>query len=278
MAKDKFNVELTYSLLPVFFFVLSYSPNISGDRLGLVLFQVYVLLLPALHYIVYHGRNRFGHNGNFLFLDVVVLIMLMAAIYVGWRLSGEYLLMQIIFIVYAFFAMPMMLKSAIAIGYRHILVLVYSLLLYSIIFLGLNHYSVTVLFSLSHLLQVIMASTIVLMGFLLHQEFVGKSKNTKKQLKITKRIVMNLMVMLMLFSVIFILTTKWYYALAFMIVMLPSILMGFNLYRKTNTGLSSGFGKSVRRIKWLLASTLSVFFIYYFLDSTQVLQAILGGY
>lgn len=68
------------------------------------------------------------------------------------------------------------------------------------------------------------------------------------------------------------------YGLGFLMAMAPVILYFFTWYFRVRKNQSKADFEHTMRLNFLSALMLNVFFIYFFLDSTQVLQAINAGY
>ena len=70
----------------------------------------------------------------------------------------------------------------------------------------------------------------------------------------------------------------WRYALYFFIAVIPVILMSIILFRKIQAEKAVNLPVTLYWLNTVLALSLLLFFTYFFLDSTQVLQAVRGGY
>ena len=278
MRAFKFN--LSFYLLPVFFFVLAVSPNISGDRIGQVLFSVFVLLIPASNYLSTYPTRRSSDSepNKYSFIDYLALFLFLAAIYLGWKISWQFNLLQGLFLV-SVLLFARQEKTPLPQFSWFLAKTIQGMLLFAVIYIGLNQYGYNNLLRIHILLFAFLSIIIVLASLFianLREYYLQHTVNIElKPLQIN----IILIAMLWLFFAGFLTVTySWYYAAFITLAILPTMVLSGRLFNNIKGNKPIRLPLALLWLNIILASSLVVFFIYFFLDSTQVLQAILGGY
>jgi len=271
-------MRASFYLLPIFFFVLSVSPNISGDRIGLVLVSVYILLVPPANYFGWRLGKIVSTTGKPSYvMDIMALAVLIGALYIGWGISWQYWLMQMLFV--ALLAIKGVIKRYRDTGLIwYLVVVIYAFLFYSLIYLGLNQYSFEILFRLNNIIQALLTATVIVTIFHIDQisEAINRAENN-----INKKLALSLIYLflqLLTFGIFFQITSEIKYAFYFALVLTTPLVILIKIKNQIKNGTVNNTSRKIIASVWLLASFQTLFFLYYFLDTSQVLQAIQGGY
>ena len=277
-----FNFSQIVNFLPVFFFVLAISPNISGDRIGLVLVAVFILLIPSANYIAANPERKISseRDTKYSLLDIVSLMMVIGAIYLGWLISWQFNLLQGLYLFTVILISKQ--KSSISVDFKWFIARIFQgLLLYAIIYLGLNQYSFNNLLRI-HILLFSSLSTLIIITSLyissLCDYYLLNEDDMENRTLPIKIILLLIGLLLLAYGGFFTSTYHWRYAGYFSLAVLPAILLSINLIRKIQSVKAVTLHVTLYWLNTVLALGLVIFFIYFFLDSTQVIQAILGGY
>lgn len=272
-----FKIRTSFYLLPIFFFVLSLSPNISGDRIGLVLVSVYLLLVPVSNYSSYRLRRLRSSNIKFDYAikDFISLIILLGAFYIGWSISWEYCIVQLLYLLLIVFTdTKMELKKGVA-GY--LIFVVYGTIFYSMIYLGLNQYSFSILFGLANIVPAILVGTIIISTFYIDKLVVIASTENRNSNKLSL-VLLYLLFQVLAFGIYFYVATELKYVIYFALAMSFPFLFIIWDKNRVEKNATQNYARSLSAVLWSLPICQTLFFVYYFLETTQVLQAIKGGY
>ena len=272
-----FTIKTSFYLLPIYFFVLSLSPNISGDRIGLVLVSVYLLLVPVSNYSSYRLRRLRSSNIKFDYAikDFISLIILLGAFYIGWSISWEYCIVQLLYLLLIVFTdTKMELKKGVA-GY--LIFVVYGTIFYSMIYLGLNQYSFSILFGLANIVPAILVGTIIISTFYIDKLVVIASTENRNSNKLSLVLLYQLFQVLA-FGIYFYVATELKYVIYFALAMSFPFLFIIWDKNRVEKNATQNYARSLSAVLWSLPICQTLFFVYYFLETTQVLQAIKGGY
>jgi hypothetical protein len=284
MRKFKFLHSLYF--LPLFFFTLAVSPNISGDRIGVVLVSVFLLLVPAANYIAANPGQRTSTSGKikYSFIDFLSLMLFLVAIYLGWQINWQFNFLQCayLFSVVLFSRQDEVLAADIK---WYLARFLQGILLFAALYLGVNQYGFDNLFRIHILLYSFLGTLVIFTGLSvskLHLYCLQHAGEIIEAPHIAVRPVRMIMLLtgllLLVYSIFFITTYHWHYAVFFALAVLPSILLAAHLFRRFQLNKAINLPVRLNWLNILLATGLTVFFTYFFLDSSQVLQAVLGGY
>jgi hypothetical protein len=271
-------MRTSFYLLPIFFFVLSMSPNMSGDRIGLVLVSVYFLLVPGANYLNERLRKLRSSNIKFTYSikDFIAAIILFGAFYIGWGISWEYCLVQLIYVILIVLkeakeevqkvGVSLFLSSA-----------VYGLIFYCLIFIGLNQYSFSILFNTTNIVPALLVGIIIITTFYINEIVLISDAEANSTNKLT-RVLLYLFSQVLAFSIYLYVVTELMYSAYFALALaIPFLLIVWDK-TKINKNSTENIYRSLATVLWLLPISQTLFFLYYFLERTQVLQAIKGGY
>jgi hypothetical protein len=281
-----FNLVQIVNLLPVFFFILAISPNINSDRIGLVLVAVFLLLIPSANYIAVNPDRKISSAGDnkYSFVDFVALVMVIVVFYLGWLISWQFNLLQGLYlftvIVISKQERNLSVNSKWFIGR-----VIQGILLFATIYLGLNLYGFNNLLRIHIIIFTSLTIILIITSLyisnlreycLLHKD--DFEKMSPEALKPIKTILLLILLLLLAYVIFFTTTYHWHYAEYFALALMPSVILAISLFRQANTEQIVRLTTSLQWLNMILSTCLVIFFIYFFLDSTQVLQAIRGGY
>lgn len=284
MQKFKFLISIYF--LPIFFFTLAISPNINSARIGLVLLSVFILLIPATNYIADNPGKRISNSGDikYSFIDSLALIMIILAIYLGWKINWQFSLLQGLYL----FAVVLIARQERFLSPDikwFISKSLQGMLLFSTIYLGLNQYGFNNLLRAHIILFASLTTLIIIIGLyivnlreyslLQKDELVSQPQKAVKPLKI---ILILIILLLLAYAGFFTATYHWRYAGFIALALMPSILFAIILLKRFSSLQTVQMTAALQWLNIILSTCLVIFFIYFFLDSTQVLQAIRGGY
>jgi hypothetical protein len=275
-----FKYNLSFYLLPVFFFVLAVSPNISGDRIGAVLLSVFILLMPASNYIGANPGKNISPSGDikYSFIDFLSLFLFLAAIYMGWKIGWQFNLLQCLYLIAVMLFSRLEKKPTPGLDW-FMARSVQGLILFAIIYVGLNQYGLNNLLRIHIFLFSTLSTLVVLTSlYIVNLREYYLINTVDIELKPVKTII-GLMASLWIAFTVFLSTTyDWQYGGYISLAIIPSAVLAVILYRSVKANKSIHLTSRLQWINIVLSTGLIIFYIYFFLDSTQVLQAILGGY
>ena len=283
----KFNLIQSLNFLPVFFFSLAISPNISGDRIGLVLFTVFFLLIPAANYITANSGKRTSTSGNikYSFVDFLALLLVMAAVYLGWKISWQFNLAQILYLTFVGLIIPNITGSNLFNIKLASVWIGQGLILFAILYLGLNQYFLENLLRTHVIVYALLSSSVVLISLYLSKlrayYKIDKFSNPlemNKELKFIKITFLLLILVLAGYGLFFLMKFSWSYTGYLVAALIPASSISIRLIRQVKNNNIVRIPVTLFWLNIILALSLDIFFIYFFLESTQILQAIQGGF
>lgn len=272
----KFRFIDIYYLFPVFLLGLTASPNIVGWRIGTVILVSLILAVPSTNYFSARALEVQKKPSRIKVLDFVFVILLGLLIWQSIKVSPEYTAAVLAFVlIYTLIGQPN--KDS---RYKVILSLVIGLIFWSGIYLGLNQYTINKLFRLSLLEYLIVGSILfaylnrITTAFIISGESNWEAffSHDYKQVGILYRL-------LLLVFVIFL----WRYfqiehLVMFIVSQLPVVYSFFLLNKPVQGKNQDATIIKLKVFRQVSVVSLNVFLVYLFLDSTQVLQAVMGGY
>jgi len=278
----KFNLIQVIHFLPVFFFVLAISPNINSGRIGLVLVAVFLLIIPSANYVAANPERKIlsQRDTKYSFLDFLSLVMVIAAFYLGWLISWQFNILQGLYL----FSVVLISRkeTSLLVGFKWLIArVIQGVLLFGIIYLGLNQYGFDNLLRI-HILLFASLSTIIIMTSLyisnLREYYQLNQADEENRTSPINIMLLLIGLLFLAYAVFFTTTYHWCYAVYFTLAVLPAGLICISLLRKIQLRKAVNLPVNVYWVNIILALSLVIFFIYFFLESTQVLQAIRGGY
>ncbi len=263
----KFNFIQILYFLPVFFFTLAGSPNMVGWRIGVVLGLFYMILIPTSNYVGALLKRLKLPNYKFSVIDIVVLIILFTSLFLGWRINWQYGLLQVVFAIYitTIFSNSLLLKK-----FSLLIILLLGLLIFIVTYIGLNQYGFLQLTSI-HNVQVALLCSLLVLRVIYP---MASELNKPNWLNALNSI---MAIEVMGFFTFFFYYFSWNYAIFFGLALIPANTLFYRLKAISAISEKETEQKLVL-IRRIYALVVTAFFIYFFLDSTHVIQALLGGY
>lgn len=246
-------VNIVYAIV-LFFFVLSGSPNLNGERLGRTLGITVILML-----IVGYVNNR-GKGKKQWPTDALVTMILLACAYLGMG-NGNSLVVLILLWPLLHFWHP---ENS---GSKLLLMTIQAAGLFCIIYFGINQFSFDNLWKTRILWMYIV---FLCQYFFIETQFRwSKSQGMHRELGMSYTLAI---ISLFLFTwQIF----AFKYAFYLLIATAPSFYI---LFRIANLDSTDRQISHVKFFRITALAALCLFNFYIFLDTTQVLQAVMGGY
>ncbi|MEM7109511.1 MAG: UbiA family prenyltransferase [Bacteroidota bacterium] len=288
-------IPFSFFLLPVYLFALAISPNINESRIVIVLLALHIFLYPASNgYNSYFDKDE-GSIGGLkhppkvsVGLYYMSLIFDAIAIALGLLINWQFALMLFVYgLVSKAYSHPSIRLKKLPFTSWFIAGLFQGFFTFLMSYAGLNDYTIAQVLNLNVLIPGLLSSAILWGSYPMTQ--IYQHKEDKKRGDITLSLKLGVLGTFHFTALAFGLASAsfvWYfveayrmkYALAFLISMTPVILFFGYWYFKVRAERSQADFTNTMRLNYLSAIFLNAFFIYFFLDHTQVLQAINAGY
>jgi 1,4-dihydroxy-2-naphthoate octaprenyltransferase len=289
-------IPFSYFLLPVYLFSLAVSPNLNVNNMLWVFIVLHIFLYPASNgYNSYFDKDEKSIGGlknpppvnkGLYFL---ALSFDLVAVGIGlWKINGQFAIMLLIYglISKAYSHPSIRLKKYPVLGW-FTAGLFQGLFTFLMCFVGINNFSVENALSVHVLIPAALSSLMLWGNYPMTQVYQHDedAKRGDQTLSLKLGIKGTFVFTAIVFSIAVIgfifYFLKFYemkYALAFGLALLP-VLVYFLIWfakvindeRKANFSYTMG-------LNFISATALNIFFIYFFLESSQVLQALKAGY
>ncbi len=283
-------IPFSYFLLPVFLFSLSVTPNINESRLFWVFFIVHFLLYPASNgYNSYFDKDEKSIGGlknpppvnkALYYLSIAFDTL---AIVLGYIKIG--LLFAIMLLVYGLvskaYSHPFIRLKKYAITGWLITGLFQGLFTFLMCYIGLSN------FTIDHILKVYIIIPGMLCSVMLwanypmtqiyqHEEDAKRGDKTLSLLLGIRGTFYFVAIVFGMVSLGFVLYFNSFfgikYSMIFLLALFPVVAFFFYWFIKVYKDEALADFKHTMRLNFISATCLNAFFIYLFLDSTQVLQ------
>ena len=289
-------IPFSFFLMPVYFFALGVSPNFSGSRLFWSFIIIHLLLYPASNgYNSYFDKDEKSIGGlknpppvN-RGLYYISLILDCGAVVLGFIKIG------------ALFAIMLFIYGLISKAYSHpsirikkypiggwITVFVFqgffSLLM---CYVGINDFGLNALGASRVIIPAMLSSILIGASYPLTQ--IYQHDEDKKHGDKTMSLLLGIRGTFWFALVAFLFATPGYflffssfyslrYAFVFLMALSPVVIFFLYWFYSVWLDESKANFTNTMRLNFISAICLNIFFIYFFLDNTQVIQAIKGGY
>jgi hypothetical protein len=289
-------IPFSYFLLPVFLFSLSISPNLNQDRMLWVFIIVHFLLYPASNgYNSYFDKDE-GSIGGLknpppvnkglywlsLTLDALALI-------IGFvKINALFAVMLLIYgLVSKAYSHPLIrLKRMAYMGWL-MAGLFQGLFTFMMCYVGINKFGLTNLWRPEVLVPGMLTSIMLWANYPMTQ--VYQHEEDQRRGDITLSVRLGIMGTFYFVALVFALAFAGFiyyfnhffelrYAVYFIIASLPILTFFLYWFLRVRKDVSLADYRNTMRLNFISATCLNIFFVYFFLDSTQVLQAVMGGY
>ena len=288
-------IPFSFFLLPVFLFALAISPNINESRIIIVFIALHIFLYPASNgYNSYFDKDEKSIGGLknppkvTKGLYYTALLFDMVAIGMALLINLPFALMLLIYgLVSKAYSHPRVRIKKYALLSWFIAGLFQGAFTFIMAYIGLNNYGFHV-FEQAHVLLPGLLTSLMLWGsypmtqIYQHEEDSKRGDNTlsyKLGIKGTFYFTAAAFTIAVgAFIFYFMQYHKDKYALLFVLSMLPVVIYFGYWYLKVHKDTGKADYSHTMWLNAISALCLNIFFIYFFLDSSQVLQAIKGGY
>lgn len=288
-------IPFSFFLLPVFLFAVAVSPNLNPQRLLIVFAVLHIFLYPASNsYNSYFDKDEKSIGGLrnppavkrelyyvSLFFDLIAILLAL--------------------LVSPLFAAMVFIYGLVSKAYSHPAVrlkkypwlswfiagLFQGMFTFLMAYSGINDFGLAVLFKINVLIPAFLSSLILWGSYPMTQVYQHEEDGARgdRTLSIVLGIRGTFHFTAICFSLgmaSFILFFQQFYrmkyAWAFLIALLPVLIFFITWYLKVRADESRADYSRTMWLNFLSALCLNAFFIYFFLDHTQVLQAIRAGY
>lgn len=289
-------IHFSYFLLPVFLFSVALSPNLNMDRLLWVFIVVHVFLYPASNaYNSYFDKDEKSIGGIRnpppvkKGLYYLALIFDLTGIVLG--LCKVSVLFAVMLFVYGLaskaYSHPAVRLKRLPVGGWLVAGIFQGLFTFLMCYAGLNDYSVENLVQ-PHVVAPAMLTSIMLLGNYPMTQIYQHAEDAKRgdvtlSLKLGIRGTFYFTALHFLLAVVgFVYFFMHYfhlrYALWFLGALLPVALYFGFWFLKVLKDESKADYTHTMWLNFISATSLNAFFIWFFLDSSQVLQALIRGY
>ncbi len=260
-----FNFRQSFYLLPVYFFALAVSPNFGGDMLGATLFLVYLVVLPVGYYIA-AGRVALcsgSHSDLLRVVDMLVFGVGVGLLFIAWQqgLTTLFLLLCLLGLLWLFYRQ----KTLNSLWY--ITALLAGIVLFCLQYVLLNGYTLRQLMHAGLLLTAMVAGYWLVVSMFIMHLADNLSLQTAVRMLIYHYVLMVAGMLLLLLG-----KGHLYYVPELLLAWLPAFIW---LWWRARQGVKPA---TCREALNLATLGVTAWLIWYFLDTTQVLQAIQGGF
>lgn len=288
-------IPFSFFLLPVYLFALAISPNLNEQRLVLVLVALHLFLYPASNgFNSYFDKDEKSIGGLknppkvSTGLYYMALLFDFVAVAIGLMINWEFALMLFIYgLVSKAYSHPVVRIKKYPYASWFIAGLFQGFFTFLMAYMGINNFGFDVVFKVHVLIPALLTSLILWGSYPMTQIYQHEEdeKRGDHTLSIRLGILGTFHFTAIAFSfasacffVYFIEFFQIKYSWYFMIAMGPVVLFFGYWYLRTRKDIAQANFTNTMRLNFLSALLLNVFFIYFFLDSSQVIQAIKAGY
>ncbi len=288
-------IPFSFFLLPVFLFALAISPNINESRI--------IIVFLALHFFLYPASN--GYNSYFdkdeksigglrnppkvsRGLYFMALLFDLVAILLGFLINWQFVLMLFIYgMVSKAYSHPSVRIKKYPLASWFIAGFFQGFFTFLMSYIGLNTYGFEHLDKSSLIIPALLTSGILWGSYPMTQ--IYQHEEDKKRGDITLSLKLGILGTFHFTAILFTVATAffaWYfvyyfqlrYAAGFFISMSPVVFFFGIWYFRTRRDLNKANYGNTMWLNFISSLCLNAFFIWFFLDNSQVLQAIKAGY
>jgi 1,4-dihydroxy-2-naphthoate octaprenyltransferase len=284
-------IQFSYFLLPIFLFSLSVSPNFSAQRLFWVFLILHFLLYPASNaYNSYFDKDEKSIGGlknpppvqrGLYFLAIAFDILALVLGYI--KINTSFSLMLLVYgLVSKAYSHPSIRLKKYAITSWLITGLFQGLFTFMMCFVGINDFGLEQAWTKQVIIPGLLTSAMLWANYPLTQIYQHDEDSKRGDVTLSAKlgIVGTFYFVMAVFTVAIgglLVYLKFlfgeHYAWVFLISVLPVLLYFFYWFFLILKDSSHADYKHTMRLTFVSATCLNFFFIYLFLDSSQVLQA-----
>jgi 1,4-dihydroxy-2-naphthoate octaprenyltransferase len=289
-------IPFSYFLLPVYLFALAISPNPNESRILWVFIILHVFLYPASNgYNSYYDRDEKSIGGLKNPPPVQRGLYYLALLFDGMALLLGYWMINILFMV------MLLVYGLISKAYSHpsIRLKKYPILgwmaaglfqgsfTFIMCYVGINNFSIENCWNAYVFIPAALTSIMLWGNYPMTQ--VYQHEEDAKRGDITLSLKLGIRGTFLFTAVIFAMAVAGFvfyfieffelkYAYAFVLALLPVLIYFLFWFVKVWNDIEKANFSYTMRLNFLSATCLNIFFIYFFMESSQVLQAIKTGY
>ncbi|MEL7006426.1 MAG: UbiA family prenyltransferase [Bacteroidota bacterium] len=288
-------MPFSFFLLPVYLFALAISPNLNEQRLVLVLVALHLFLYPASNgFNSYFDKDEKSIGGlknppkvteglyyTSLIFDIIAIV-------IGLMINWQFAVMLFIYgMVSKAYSHPMVRIKKYPYASWFIAGLFQGFFTFLMAYMGINNFGFDSIIKVHVLIPALLTSLILWGSYPMTQIYQHEedSKRGDHTLSIKLGILGTFHFTAVAFSfatacffVYFVQFFQIKYSWGFMLAMSPVVLFFGYWYLQTRRDRDKANFSNTMLLNFLSALFLNGFFIYFFLDSSQVLQAIKAGY
>jgi 4-hydroxybenzoate polyprenyltransferase len=289
-------IPFSYFLLPVFLFSLCTSPNINGPRIAWVLFILHFLLYPASNgYNSYFDKDEKSigglknpppvHQG----LYFLALIFDALAIVLGFlKINLTFAAMLLIYgLVSKAYSHPAIRLKKYAISGWVITGLFQGFFTFMMCYIGINDLPLEAALTPPVVIPAMLTSVMLWANYPMTQ--VYQHEEDAKRGDRTFSLMLGIKGTFYFAALFFAVATTGFvlylnaffqlkYAIIFIAALSPVLVYFFYWFNLVRRDESKADHQNTMRLNFISATCLNGFFIYLFLDSSQVIQALQGGF
>jgi 1,4-dihydroxy-2-naphthoate octaprenyltransferase len=289
-------IPFSYFLLPVFLFSLCVSPNLNGPRIGWVLFILHFLLYPASNgYNSYFDKDEKSIGGlknpppvskGLYFLSLIFDILAIVLGYLKINLAFAVMLLLYGLVSKAYSHPAIRLKKYAITGWI-ITGLFQGFFTFVMCYVGVNDLPPEAALTPSVVVPAVLTSIMLWANYPMTQ--VYQHEEDAKRGDKTFSLMLGVKGTFYFAAIFFAAATAgfvWYlstffqltYALIFLAALSPVLLYFFYWFNQVRRDESKADYQNTMWLNLISATCLNGFFIYLFLDASQVIQALQGGF
>ena len=280
----------SFFLLPIFLFALAISPNFNGPRMFWVFFIVHFLLYPASNgYNSYFDKDEQSIGGLRNPPPTSKGLYYLALAFDALAIVLGYVFINLLF------AVMLLIYGLISKGYSHPMTRfkrhgITSLLLTGIFqglftflmcYAGLNNYGLDQILGPQTLIPGVLATLMLMANYPLTQ--VYQHDEDSRRGDITLSIMLGIRGTFYFSAITFIITAAAFlyyfqvfhdgaYSMYFILAIAPVISFFILWFLRVKNGFHHANYSNTMRLNFISAISLNIFFLYFFLDKTQLLQ------
>jgi len=283
-------IPFSYFLLPVFLFSLSVSPNFNAARLILVFIIIHFLIYPASNgYNSYFDKDEKSIGGlknpppvnkglYYLSISFDVVAIVLGYIKISLLFAGMLLIYGLVSKAYSH---PAIRLKKYAIAGWIITGLFQGLFTFAMCYIGLNNYVIADVFKATVLIPGTLTTIMLWANYPMTQ--VYQHKEDAKRGDRTISLMLGIRGTFYFVGVVFTIVTAGFvfyfvnffelrYALFFLLALFPVVVYFFYWFMKVYNEQHYADHRHTMYLNFISATCLNMFFIFLFLESTQVLQ------
>ncbi len=289
-------IPFSFFLLPIFLFSLSLSPNLNGPRIGWVFFILHFLLYPASNgYNSYFDKDEKSIGGlknpppvNTGLYYLALLLDLLALILGYLKINLTFAIMLLVYgLVSKAYSHPAVRLKKYAITGWVITGIFQGLFTFVMCYVGVNDLSIEsamrpqVLFA-GCLTSLMLWANYPLTQVYQHEEDAKRGDNTFSRMLGIRGTFYFAAAFFAIAMVAFAIYFQQYYdgryIGTFFLALTPVLLFFLYWFSKVQGDAQHADYSKTMWLNIISATCLNIFFIYHFLDASQVIQAIQGGF